>query len=143
MLSGFKKFLLRGNVLELAVAVIIGAAFNAIVQSLVKDVFTPLLAAIGGQPHFENLEIKVGSSAIKYGLFLNALISFLIVAAVVYFFIIAPYERLTARFSSPEETTLRECPECLSEIPKAAVRCSHCTAQISPLIDQKADQDQR
>ncbi|GIH91665.1 large conductance mechanosensitive channel protein MscL [Planobispora siamensis] len=138
MLSGFKKFLLRGNVLELAVAVIIGAAFNSIVQSLVKDVFTPLLAAVGGQPHFENLEIKVGASAIRYGVFLNAVISFLIVAAVVYFFIITPYERLTARFSTPEETSLRECPECLSEIPKAAVRCSHCTAQIAPMTEPKS-----
>ncbi|MBG0826344.1 large conductance mechanosensitive channel protein MscL [Planomonospora sp. ID67723] len=133
MLSGFKKFLLRGNVLELAVAVVIGTAFNAIVQSLVKDVFTPLIAAIGGQPHFEDLVVHVGSSEIKYGVFLNALISFLIVAAVVYFFVITPYEKLTARFSTPEETTLRECPECLSEVPKAAVRCSHCTAQISPM----------
>ncbi|GAA3442379.1 large conductance mechanosensitive channel protein MscL [Planomonospora venezuelensis] len=135
MLSGFKKFLLRGNVLELAVAVMIGTAFNAIVQSLVKDVFTPMLAAIGGQPRFEDLVLHVGSSPIRYGVFLNAVFSFLIMAAVVYFFVITPYEKLTARFSTPEETTLRECPECLSEIPKAAVRCSHCTAQIAPMTD--------
>ncbi|GGT00779.1 large-conductance mechanosensitive channel [Planobispora rosea] len=139
MLSGFKKFLLRGNVLELAVAVIIGTAFNAIVQSLVKDVFAPLLAAIGGQPHFEKLVLKVGSGEIKYGVFLNAVFSFLIVAAVIYFFVITPYEKLTARFSSPEETTLRECPECLSEIPKAAVRCSHCTAQVAPLTEPTSE----
>ncbi|MFC4060947.1 large conductance mechanosensitive channel protein MscL [Planomonospora corallina] len=133
MLKGFKKFLMRGNVLDLAVAVVIGAAFGAIVNSFVKDLLTPLIAAIGGQPHFEGLTLRVGSGEIRYGNFLNAIVSFLIVASVIYFLVITPYERLTARFSTPEETKLRECPECLSEIPKAAVRCRHCTAQVAPM----------
>ncbi|GAA3165024.1 large conductance mechanosensitive channel protein MscL [Planomonospora alba] len=133
MLSGFKKFLMRGNVLDLAVAVVIGAAFGAVVNSFVKDLLTPLIAAIGGQPHFEGLTLKIGSGEITYGNFLNTVVSFLIVSAVIYFLVITPYERITARFSTPEENTLRECPECLSEIPKAAVRCRHCTAQVTPL----------
>ncbi|GIH99150.1 large conductance mechanosensitive channel protein MscL [Planobispora takensis] len=138
MLSGFKKFLLRGNVLELAVAVVVGTAFTAIVNSFVKDLLNPLISAIIGKPDFSHLKLNLGSGVIQYGAFLNAVISFLLIASVVYFVVIVPYEKLTARFSTPEETSLRECPECLSEIPKAAVRCSHCTAQIAPMTGQSS-----
>jgi large conductance mechanosensitive channel len=134
MISGFKKFLMRGNVLELAIAVVVGTAFTAIVSSFVKDVLTPLIAAIGGQPDFSALSLTIGASEIKYGVFLNAVIAFVMVAAVIYFFVLTPYERLTARFTKQEEVTHRECPECLSEIPKAASRCSQCTAQVMPLV---------
>ncbi|MFF4412429.1 large conductance mechanosensitive channel protein MscL [Streptosporangium sp. NPDC001559] len=133
MINGFKKFLLRGNVIDLAVAVIIGAAFTAIVNSFVSDILTPLIAAIGGRPDFSALTLRIGGGEIKYGLFLNALISFLIVAAVIYFLIVSPYEKLSSRFARREESSLRDCPECLSEIPRAAVRCSQCTAQVTPV----------
>nr|WP_283135704.1 large conductance mechanosensitive channel protein MscL [Rhizohabitans arisaemae] len=132
-MSGFKKFLLRGNVIDLAVAVVIGAAFTTIVNSFVKDVLTPLIAAIGGKPDFSKLQVTVGSSTIAYGNFLNALISFLIVAAVVYFLVVKPYQHLTTRFSKQEESVHRECPECLSEIPKAARRCAHCASEVQPV----------
>lgn len=134
MIDGFKKFLLRGNVVELAVAVVIGAAFTAIVNSFVKDVLTPVIAAIGGQPDFSKLTLWIGSGEIKYGLFLNALISFLMVASVIYFMVVRPYEKISSWFAKEEEITMRECPECLSEIPKAAVRCSHCTASVTPVL---------
>jgi large conductance mechanosensitive channel len=133
MLSGFKKFLMRGNVLDLAVAVVIGAAFTAIVTSFVKDLINPLIAAIVGKPDFSHLKLNIGAGELTYGNFLNAVISFVLIATVIYFLVITPYERITARFATPEETKLRECPECLSEIPKAAVRCRHCTAQVSPM----------
>ncbi|WP_271219479.1 large conductance mechanosensitive channel protein MscL [Streptosporangium carneum] len=133
MISGFKKFLLRGNVVDLAIAVVIGAAFTAIVNSFVKDVLTPLIAAIGGQPDFSALTLRIGAGEIRYGLFLNALISFLMVAAVIYFLVVRPYESLSARFTRQEESVLRDCPECLSEIPRAAVRCARCTSPVVPV----------
>jgi large conductance mechanosensitive channel len=134
MLSGFKKFLMRGNVLELAIAVVVGTAFTAIVSSFVKDILTPLIAAIGGQPDFSALSLTIGASDIRYGVFLNAVIAFVMVATVIYFFVLTPYERLSARFIRQGEITVRECPECLSEIPRAAARCSQCTAQVMPLV---------
>ncbi|GHE36951.1 large-conductance mechanosensitive channel [Streptosporangium violaceochromogenes] len=133
MLNGFKKFLLRGNVVELAVAVVIGAAFTAVVTSFVKDVLNPLIAAIAGQPDFSSFSLWIGTTEIKYGLFLNALIAFLMAAAVLYFLIVRPYERISAWFAKAEEITMRECPECLSEIPRAATRCAHCTASVAPV----------
>ncbi len=133
MISGFKKFLLRGNVVDLAIAVVIGAAFTAIVNSFVKDILTPLIAAIGGQPDFSGLTLRIGAGEIKYGLFLNALISFLIVAAVIYLLVVRPYESISARFARQEESLLRDCPECLSEIPRAAIRCARCTAPVTPV----------
>jgi large conductance mechanosensitive channel len=129
-MSGFKKFLMQGNVIELAIAVVIGAAFTAIVNSLVKDVLTPLISAFGGLPDFQGLTITVGKAVFRYGAFINALVAFLIVATVVYFFVVLPYTRVTARFAKKQEVTTRECPHCLSEIPKAATRCAHCTSQI-------------
>jgi large conductance mechanosensitive channel len=133
MLKGFKAFLLRGNVVDLAVAVVIGAAFGAVVQALVKSLFTPLIAAIVGQPSFAGLSFTVNNSIFAYGEFLNALMSFLLIAAAVYFIIVAPMNAINERFKKPEPPppATRQCPECLSEIPAAARRCSHCTAVVA------------
>jgi large conductance mechanosensitive channel len=130
--SGFKKFLLRGNLIELAVAFVIGAAFTAIVQSLVKDLITPLIAAIGGQPDFSAMYFTVHKSKFMYGDFINSLISFLIIAAVVYFLIVAPFAKLLSHLQRNKEATERDCPECLNEIPVAATRCMYCTATVTP-----------
>lgn len=132
-MSGFKKFLLRGNLLELAVAVVIGTAFTAMVKEIVADIITPLIAAIGGQPHFNDLTFTINKSQFSYGLLINAMVSFLIVAAVVYFLIVAPVTKLTASMTRKKEASERECPECLSKIPVAATRCKYCTAQVTPV----------
>jgi len=129
MLKGFRDFILRGNVVDLAVAVIIGAAFNAIVNSLVKDVLTQFIAAIVGKPDFSAVVIKLRGTPIYLGNFLNAAISFLIVAAVVYFCIVLPLNTLMAKLKKPEAATApatKDCPECLSAIPAAAKRCAYC-----------------
>jgi large conductance mechanosensitive channel len=132
-MSGFKAFLLRGNVVDLAVGIVIGAAFGAAVSELVKDLITPLLAAIGGQPNFDGLYFAVNSSRFLYGRFLDALISFVIIAAVVYYAVVLPYSRFRARFErpAPAEPKTRECPECLSKVPAAARRCAFCTAALT------------
>jgi large conductance mechanosensitive channel len=130
--SGFKKFLLRGNLIDLAVAVVIGAAFGAIVNSLVKDLITPLIAAIGGKPDFSKLAFTINKSTFNYGDFFNALIAFLIIAAVIYFLVVSPVVKLTTRLQRKQEATERECPECLSEIPVKATRCMYCTAVVTP-----------
>lgn len=130
MLKGFKAFLFRGNVVDLAVAVVIGAAFGAVVTAFVKDLLTPLIAAIAGKPDFSNLTFTINGSQFLYGEFINALIAFLLVGAAIYFFVIVPMNSLTARFSKPAAATTKTCPECLSEIPLAARRCAHCTAVI-------------
>ena len=133
MLQGFKKFLFRGNVVDLAVAVVIGAAFGAVVTSLVTNVFTPLIAAIGGKPDFSNLSITINHSKVMYGTFLNALISFVMIAAAVYFFIVAPMNAFLERRKkgeAPPDPTTRKCPECLSEIPIAARRCAFCASIV-------------
>ena len=134
-MKGFKAFLLRGNIVDLAVAVVIGVAFNAVVQALVKDVITPLVAAVGGQPDFSSLVIRVGSASISYGLFLNAVISFLILAAVVYFLVVAPVTRALNYAQRNKAATQKQCPECLSEIPIKATRCMYCTATLPPAQD--------
>jgi large conductance mechanosensitive channel len=130
----FKEFLLRGNLVELAVAVVLGVAFAALVDSFVKDLVTPLIAALGGEQDFSALTFTINDSVFRYGAFVNALLSFLIIAAVVYFFVVKPVNALMARRKTEgaldEET--RECPECLSSIPAAARRCAFCTAQVSP-----------
>jgi large conductance mechanosensitive channel len=131
--QGFKKFLLRGNLIELAVAVVIGAAFGAIVTSLVKDLITPLIAAIGGQANFANLFFTINKSKFLYGDFINALLAFLIIAAVVYFLVVTPVVKLLAVMQRKQEATNRACPECLSEIPVAATRCKFCTATVTPM----------
>lgn len=132
MLKGFRDFILRGNVVDLAVAVVIGAAFNSIVTALVKDVVTPFIGAIGGQPNFSTLAFTIHNSKILYGDFLNALVSFLIVAAVVYFFIVTPMNRILNRIKRGEKVdpTEKTCPECLSMIPLKATRCKYCTAVL-------------
>ena len=131
-MKGFRGFITRGNMIELAIAVVIGTAFTAVVTAVVADLITPLIAAIGGQPNFAGLTFTINHSTFKYGAFFNALITFLIVAAVVYFLIVAPMVKITARFAKKVETTTRDCPECLSTIPIAATRCMYCTTVVAP-----------
>lgn len=131
MLKGFKEFMLRGNVVDLAVAVVIGGAFGAVVAALVKDLITPLIAAIVGTPDFSAIAFEVNSSKFLVGDFVNALVSFLLVGAAVYVFVVVPVNALTARRKRgevPPDPTTKKCPECLSEIPIAAKRCAHCTS---------------
>jgi large conductance mechanosensitive channel len=133
MLKGFKEFILRGNVVDLAVAVVIGGAFGAIVTALVKDLITPLVAALVGKPDFSALIFAINGSKFLYGDFINAVVAFLLVAAAIYFFIVVPINAINARLKKPAPVaapTTRPCPECLSEIPLAARRCAHCTAVI-------------
>ena len=132
MLKGFRAFVLRGNVVDLAIAVVIGAAFGAVVTALVSDFITPIIAAFGGQPDFSALYFTINGSKFAYGHFLNAVISFLIIAAVVYFFVVVPVNKLMARFKPTAEqpTPTKDCPYCLSSIPVAAVRCAFCTADL-------------
>ncbi|MGW6496823.1 large conductance mechanosensitive channel protein MscL [Nonomuraea angiospora] len=130
-MSGFKKFLMQGNVIDLAVAVVIGAALNSIVQSFVADLLTPLISAFGGLPDFSSLKVTVGRSNFMYGTFINAIISFLMVAAVVYFLLVKPYTHLKDRSAAKIESKTRDCPECLSEIPRAASRCAFCSSQVA------------
>lgn len=134
MLKGFKQFLLRGNVVDLAVAVVIGGAFGAVVTALVKDLITPLIAAIGGKPDFSALQFSVNGSKFPIGDFVNALFAFLMIAAAVYFLVVAPMNALMARIhrgEAPPDPTTKKCPECLSEIPIAAKRCAHCTSPVA------------
>lgn len=133
MLQGFKKFLFRGNVVDLSVAVVIGAAFGAVIASLVTNILTPLIAAIAGKPDFSNLSVTINNSKIMYGSFLNALISFALIAAAVYFFVVAPvnaYTERRRRGEAPADPTTKKCPECVSEIPIAAKRCAFCTSPV-------------
>ena len=132
-MRGFRAFLLRGNVVDLAVAVVIGAAFGVVVTAFVKDLVTPLIAALGGQPDFSQLYFTINKSKFMYGDFINSVIAFLIIAAVIYFFVIAPYTAFVARSrdKKPEDPTTKKCPECLSEIPIHARRCAFC-AQPQP-----------
>ena len=131
-MDGFKKFLLRGNLIDLAVAVVIGLAFAAIITALVADLITPLIAAIGGKPSFSGLTFTVNHSMFKYGDFINALVTFVIIAAVIYFLVVLPVTKVMARNAKEAEATERECPECLSQIPIAARRCMYCTAVSAP-----------
>jgi len=132
MLKGFKDFILRGNVVDLAVGIMIGAAFNGVVTALVKDFMTPLIAAIFKQPNFSELKFTLNGSVFMYGDFLNNLISFLILAATIYFFVVLPINRLTARMKKgpPSEATTKPCPECLSSLPIGAKRCAYCTSEL-------------
>jgi large conductance mechanosensitive channel len=132
MVKEFRQFILRGNLVDLAIAVVIGAAFSAVIAALVKDLITPLIAAIGGKPNFSDLTFTINGSQFFYGDFLNALITFLIVAAVVFFFVVKPVNALLDRYKSepPVDETTRDCPQCLSQVPKAATRCAYCTSEI-------------
>ena len=133
MLKEFRQFILRGNLVDLAVAVVVGTAFTALVNSMVKAIFTPLIAAIFGKPDFSNLTFTINGSRFLYGEFINALITFVIVAAVMFFFVVKPVNALLERFKPEpkvdEET--RECPECLSDIPVRARRCAFCTSELA------------
>jgi len=129
MLKDFKKFILRGNTVDLAVAFIVGAAFNGVVQSLVKYMMTPLIAAVGGKPNFSNLYITLNHSKFLYGDFINSLISFIIIASVVFFFVVQPINKLIAisnKTKTPPDPTDKKCYECLSTIPINALRCAFC-----------------
>lgn len=130
--GGFKKFILRGNVVDLAVGVVIGAAFSGVVQAFVKDIITPLIGMFGGIRDLSSWQVTVRGATFAVGDFLNALLSFLLMALVVYFFVVLPVTRLMDKYrSEPTPAPTRECPECLSKIPQAARRCSHCTAQLA------------
>ena len=134
MIKEFREFILRGNVVDLAVAVVIGAAFGAVVTAFVADIVTPLIAAIGGKPDFAALSFTINDSTFRYGHLLNAIISFLIIAAVIFFLVVKPMNMMTAHGRTDEEEPVtRECPECLSVIPGAARRCSHCASQVTPV----------
>jgi large conductance mechanosensitive channel len=129
--KGFRDFVLRGNVIDLAIAVVIGAAFSAVVAALVSDLITPLIAAIGGEPNFSALSFTIHNSHFLYGAFINAVVAFLIVAAVLYYFVVVPYGRLMERFrpTVPPAPT-QTCPFCLSSIPEGATRCAFCTGEL-------------
>ena len=136
MLQEFRQFVLRGNVIDLAVAVVVGAAFGAIVTSLVENIITPLLGAIGGQPDFSGLSFTLNGSEIRYGAFLNAVIAFLIIAAVIFFAVVKPMNALLTRMRTeptPDPLT-RKCPLCLSEIQTGARRCPFCTQEVEPAV---------
>ena len=134
MFKGFREFVLRGNVIDLAVGVVIGAAFGAVVTSLTKDILTPLIAAIFGKPDFSALSLTLNGSNITYGNFFNALISFLLVAVAVYYFVITPVNALMARVKRGEvapDPTTKNCPQCQMEIPVTAKKCGHCTSVLA------------
>ena len=133
-MKGFKQFLLRGNVIELAVAVVMGGAFGAVVTALVKDLVTPLIAALVGKPDFSGIFFTVNGSKFMVGEFVNAVVSFLLIAAAVYFFVVLPVNALMARMKrgeAPPDPTTKQCPECLSSIPIAARKCAFCTSEVA------------
>lgn len=134
-MKGFKQFILRGNVLDLAVAVVMGAAFGAVVTALVKDLITPIIAAFVGKPDFSNIFFSVNGSKFLIGDFINAIVSFLLIGAAVYFFVVLPVNALLSRIkrgdTPPPDPTTKKCPECLSEVPIAARRCAFCTSTLT------------
>jgi len=135
-MGGFKTFILRGNVVDLAVAVMIGAAFNNVVQALVKDIITPIVGIFGGVPDFSAISFSINGSRFLIGDFINVVLAFLVLAAVIYYLVVLPVERLMAlrKTETPVEPTTRECPECLSKIPIAARRCAFCTAPLTTAV---------
>jgi large conductance mechanosensitive channel len=134
VLRDFRTFLMRGNLVDLAVAVVIGTAFAALVKALVADILTPVIALIFGKPNFGNLSFTLHKSHFLYGDFVNNLITFISVAAAVYFFVVVPVEALNVRRKRGQVPETRDCPECLSEVPAKASRCAFCTAQITPAV---------
>lgn len=134
MLKGFRQFLMRGNVVDLAVAVVIGAAFGAVVAALVKDLITPIIAAIAGKPDFSAIVFEVNGSKFLIGDFINAVFAFVMVAAAIYFFVVVPMNAIAARQKrgeAPPDPTTKQCPECMSVIPIAARRCAFCTSVVT------------
>jgi len=133
MLSGFKQFILRGNVVDMAVGVVIGAAFGGVVSALTKDLLTPLIAAVAGKPDFSSISFTINGTAFPVGDFINSVVSFLLIAAAVYFFVVTPVNALVSRMRkepAPADPTTKKCPECLSEIPIDAKRCGFCTQPV-------------
>jgi large conductance mechanosensitive channel len=132
-MKGFRQFLLRGNVVDMAVGIVVGAAFGGVVAALVKDLLTPLVAAIVGRPDFAAYSFTVHESRFLYGDFVNSIASFLIISAVIYYFVVLPVNAMVARARSapPPDPTTRKCPECLSEIPIEARRCAFCTSAVA------------
>jgi large conductance mechanosensitive channel len=130
-MSGFKEFLLRGNVIDMAVGIVVGAAFGTVVSAFVKDLMTPFIAAVVHAPDFSKIAFTLNNSKFMIGDFINQLISFLIVATAVYFAVVLPVNKLIARLKPPAEPTTKICPECMSEIPIAAKRCAHCTSMLA------------
>lgn len=133
MLKGFKQFILRGNVIDMAVGVVIGAAFATVVTAFTKDLLTPLIAAIVGKPDFSAIRFTINGSVFALGDFINAAVSFLLVAAAVYFCVVTPVNALVAHMRkapAPADPTTKKCPECLSEIPIDARRCAHCAQPV-------------
>ena len=130
-MTDFKAFLLRGNLVDMAVGIVIGVAFTAVVTALVGELVTPLIGAIGGKPDFAGLSFTINKSHFLYGAFINALLSFVLVAAVLFYFVVKPVNALIARRAGTEEPTTRPCPECLTEIPLAARRCAFCTSEVA------------
>ena len=133
-MSGFRKFLLRGNVIDLAVAVVIGAAFTAIINALVKDIITPIIGIFGGLPDFSTWSFTINNSKFAIGDFINAVIAFLVMAFIIYFLVVLPIGALMekSKGEAPTPETVRDCPYCLSKIPKKASKCSFCTADVTP-----------
>lgn len=134
MAGGFKAFVLRGNVVDLAVGVVVGAAFGAVVTEFTKDLLTPLIAALVGKPDFSAIQFEVNGSKFLIGNFVNAIIAFLLIAIAVYYFVVVPVNALMARAKKeppPPDPTTKKCPECLSDIPLGAKRCAFCTSQIN------------
>lgn len=134
MLSGFKQFILRGNVVDMSVGVVVGAAFGSVVTAMTKDLLTPLIGAIIKMPNFSNIKFNVHNSEFLLGDFINAAIAFLLIAAAVYFFVVLPINWLVARMhkdDKPASPTTKKCPECLSEIPIDARRCAHCAQPLA------------
>jgi len=134
MLSGFKQFILRGNVIDMAVGVVIGAAFGGVVTALTKDLLTPFIAAIVGKPDFSAVTFTVNGTLFPIGDFINAAVSFLLIAAAVYFFVVTPINALVSRMRkapAPADPTTKKCPECLSEIPIDARRCAYCAQPVT------------
>jgi len=132
-MRGFRNFLLRGNLVDLAIAVVVGVAFNSVVQALIRDLITPLISAVGGQHNFSGLVFTIGESSFNYGDFINTALSFIVIAAVVYYLVVVPANRIAAIDARNTEDTERQCPECLSDIPLAATRCKFCTARVVPV----------
>jgi len=133
MLSGFKQFILRGNVVDMAVGVVIGAAFGGVVTALTKDLLTPLIAAVVGKPDFSSLSFTMNGTPFPVGDFINACVSFFLIAAAIYFFVVTPINALVSRMRkapAPADPTTKKCPECLSEIPIDARRCAHCAQPV-------------
>jgi large conductance mechanosensitive channel len=134
VLKEFREFLFRGNLIEIAVGLVLALAFTTVVTSLVEDLITPIIAAIFGQPDFSGLTFTINESTFRYGEFLNALLAFVLIAAVLFFLVVRPVNAILERRKRGEAPTTRECPECLSEIPVAARRCAYCTAELGASI---------